>query len=452
MRNIKIDTTMKNIFLAAAVLGGLFFTACNPNEDVYNKLDEAKQPYTELNVAYTINDADYDLAGNKTIKANKAFNDSLAAETYIPKILAKKFLGLGLNSTISVTYNYTGINPSYADKTVFAYTMDAKDYDAIGGTVAAGDCFSPTDSAKKYLPAYLLTINPKVKDKDTLNVIFTFVIPKTDAAPKVTSIKGETYRCSVIKGQPTTWSLVREFRLPEIIGYSLFPSDYYQFGGNIASYSNFSTDYPAEKYLPGFLNWKFPVAVAGDFKVLGYKFNDAVLKKTFFNTAKYVFDGSIWKKEANTELYVNDPINGWMFSTDKRIKMINADYVDILKEESPSMMDKYGTAGYTYGASTYKNNFDWRLSEWKKYAPSRFDGMTDADANQFIVEQTKKGIILLLQRRYPNAQPLVKGVNAYFIVTFETYNNDLSRSYPTWKFQCTAAGSPATFVFVEEVK
>ncbi len=437
---------MKNIFLAATVLGGLFLTACNPNEDIYSKLDDANalKPYTELNVPYTINDVDYDLAGNKTIKEKKAFNDSLLPDVFIPKILTKKFLALKVGSTVSVTYNYTGINPSYVDKTVFAYTMDAKDYDAIGGAVATGDCFSPTDSAKKYLPAYLLTLAPKAKANDTLNVIFTFVIPKIGTTPKVTSIKGETY-----KFDGTAWSLVREFRLPEIIGYSLFPSDYYQFGGNIAYNSNFSVDYPAEKYLPGFLNWKYPVAVAGDFKVLGYKFYDG--KKTYFNTAKYIFDGSLWKKQANTDLYVNDPINGWMFSTDKRIKMVNADYADVLEKDT--LKDSYGTAGYLYGASTYKNNFDLRISAWKAgKGAARFTGMSDDQAKTYITEQVKKGIIVLLQKRYPDAQPLVKGVNAYFIVTFETYNNDLTRSYPTWKFQCTAAGSPATFVFVEAVQ
>lgn len=430
---------MKNIFLAATMLGGLLLTACNPNEDIYNKLDDAsaQKPHTELNVPYTINDADYALAGNSTITKTKTFNDTLPPDIFIPKILTKKFVALKEGSTIAVTYNYVGKNPSFTDKTIFAYEMDAKDYDVIGGNVGKYDYFSTTDSAKNYLPAYLLTVAPKAKSNDTLNVTFKF-------KGATTTTLGETY-----KFNGTTWSLVREFKLLEFIGYALFPSDYYQFGGNIAYNSNFSADFPAEKYLPGFLRWKYPVAVAGDFKILGYKFYDSGLKKTFFNTAKYVYDGSKWQLQANTDQYLRK-VDGWYFDRTIRFKMGYSDY-DVIVKADP-LKDSYGTAGYTYGASIYKSNFDLRVNTWKNYDGARFNGMTDDQAKAFINDQVKKGIILLLQTKYPNAQPIVGGVESYFVVTFETYNNDLSRSYPTYKFQCTAAGSPATFVFVEEVK
>jgi len=430
---------MKNTYIIFALFGSMLFTACNPNKDIYNQLDEQQKPYAELNVPYTIADAEYAWSGNKTVTSYKAFCDTLLPESFIPTILSRKFPALNVNSTVSVTYNYLGNNPSFADKTVFGYKMDTKDYDAIGGNVAKYNNFSKTDSAKWYLPTYLLTLRPNAKSNDTLNVFYVFY-----GSPD--PLNGDTY-----KFDGTVWSFVRSFDVPQYIGYALTPEDYYAIGGTIAANSNFTIDYPASTYLPGFLRWKFPFAVAGDFKIIGYKYYDAVAKITYFNTAKFIFDGSLWQIQANTDQYINTQ-TGWIYDPAIRIIMANADYGIIVTADT--LKDSHSTAGYMYGASTYKNDFDIRVSVWKNYAPSRFTGMSDDQVAAFIIEQVKKGIVILLQTKFPQAQPLIKGVEAYYFVTFVTYDGTGNETL-TYKFQCMAAASgstPPTFEFVEIAK
>jgi hypothetical protein len=48
--------------------------------------------------------------------------------------------------------------------------------------------------------------------------------------------------------------------------------------------------------------------------------------------------------------------------------------------------------------------------------------------------------------------PQVGGIDVHYIVGFETYNDNLSRSYPEAEYRCTAAASgsnPPQFVLIE---
>lgn len=432
---------MKKILLAASVIGGFFLTACNPNEDIYNKLDDAKLPYAEQNVAYILQDADYSLAGNATVTANKAFSNTEGSDTLIPKILAKKFLALKLNSTMDISYNYISRNVA-ADPTVqFGYEFTDADYQSIpNATVNTTKTFnngsSSTTKSTLFLPNFLLSKYPSAADKDTQNVVL-----KNNY-----TINLERY---VFNG--TTWSRLNYVTEFAKIGYTLVSDDYILMQGDVAYRKNFSATVLPDNYLPAFLKVKYPFAVAGTVKFVKYKFfvNSSLTED---RVDQYKYNGSTltWVKIQKTDKFIFSS-TGWIYDPAIRFTLTAEDYLTILKADTKKDNDADITkaSGYEFGSS-YHNNISFNTPDWLTYNPALFTGMTDDQIKAKIVEQVKLGMIVLLQKNYPNATPLVKGVDSFYFLTFATYKGTASKL--TWKFQCTAAGSPATFVFVEAVQ
>ncbi|HQB79000.1 MAG TPA: hypothetical protein PLJ52_11725, partial [Tenuifilaceae bacterium] len=52
---------MKRIFTIGVALAALFFASCEPNEDIYDKLDDMKKPYSE-SISYVLISTDYTTA------------------------------------------------------------------------------------------------------------------------------------------------------------------------------------------------------------------------------------------------------------------------------------------------------------------------------------------------------------------------------------------------------
>ena len=424
---------MKNIFLAATVLSAMFFTACNPNEDIYNKLDDAKKPYAEQNVAYTIADGEYSWAGNSKVTSNKAFSDTEAPDTLIPKILAKKFLALKLNSTVDVSYNYFTRNTAFDSNVRFGYELTDADYQSLGNaTVAANKTFDGTNKSTAFLPAFLLNKYPAAVAKDTQNVVIKYNY----------ALNLERY---VYNG--TAWNRASYTSTFAEIGYTLVPSDFYFMGISGAVDPNFSSSLSPDAYLPNLLKAKYPFAVANAPKFVKYKYYNGSAVEN--RVDQYKYNGSAWVKMQKTDKYIVSS-TGWIYDPAIRFTLTNADYLTILRADTKQDGKPEASAsGYEYGSS-YHNNISFNAPDWLTYNPALFAGMTDDQVKAKIVEQVKLGMIVLLQKNYPNATPLVKGVDSYYFLTFATYKGTASKL--TWKFQCIAAGSPATFKFIEEVK
>ncbi len=59
---------------------------------------------------------------------------------------------------------------------------------------------------------------------------------------------------------------------------------------------------------------------------------------------------------------------------------------------------------------------------------------------------------LMLSLMYPDAQTIVFGAEQTYEITFNTYENDLSKKTYTYKYKCTKEGPSPEFTFVEEMK
>lgn len=432
MQNILKETTMKNIFLAAIVLGGSLLTACNPNEDIYNKLDDAKKPYSEQNVPYTLLDADYSLAGNATVTANKAFSNTEGADTLIPKILAKKFLALKLNSTMDITYNYISRNVATDPNVRFGYELTDADYQSFGNAyVSANKSFNSANKSTDLLPAFLLAKYPTSAVNDTQNVVCKFNF---------------AYNLERYVYNGTTWSRLNYTSDFSKIGYTVVPSDFYLMGISGAADPYFSATLSPDAYIPNFLKVKYPFAVTNAVKFVKYKFANV----NDYRVDQYKYNGTAWLKVLKTDKFIVSS-TGWIYDPAIRFIMNASDYSYILSQDTKHKDDKNG---FEYGSSSQYNNISFNTYDWTttnaKFVPNMFEGLTEAQITAKIAQQVQKGLILLLQHNYPAAQPLVKGVDSFYFVTFTAYKGTAPTM--TYKFQCTAAGSPATFVFVEAVQ
>ena len=88
---------MKRIFTVGVALAALFFASCEPNEDIYDKLDDMKKPYSE-NISYVLISTDYTTASAQPkvdaldstdstttdlIKTQLAFNSRFTPNDYV---------------------------------------------------------------------------------------------------------------------------------------------------------------------------------------------------------------------------------------------------------------------------------------------------------------------------------------------------------------------------------
>ncbi len=423
------------------------FTACNPNEDLYNMLDEMEEPYNEV-IEYTLTESDYNFF-DEVIADHNAFNDTMEAKDFIPDFLASEFLALNLGSRAKVTYNHLLLSPDWWDAG-FGYVLTDEDYEVmIGGGV---DYFTETNPASDHIPEFLNREYPPAQDAsegDQFNIIYNFYF------------EGEyLLYLDTYEYDGENWFLVETVENIPYIGHELTSEDYQNWGGAVASNNYFNEDYPPENYIPVYLKNKFPYSPVDDEKVVKYKYNDGSETKDMID--KYVFDGTKWNFvsyiEERTEQYVFGEM-GWAFDPTVIHIMSSDDYL-YLAEIDPIPHPTYDDFGYYYGASAYYGNFDVRSlarrletdDDGNYYDPELAEIYNNEGVSAALDEMYRRileeGLILLLQHRYPDAVPQVGGIDVHYIVQFETFGDGFMRTYPEAEYKCVEAGDPPQFEFI----
>jgi len=434
---------MKNILYAAVVLGAMFITACEPNADIYDKLDATKDanPYNKK-ITYTLTTADYakTVTGNATVEKYKAFMDSLPAANFIPKVLAKNFAALKLHSEALVTYNYLVPNAALPTP-LFGYELTDADYGTLGNaTVATNKSFDGTNKSTALLPAFLLTKNPLAVATDTQNVVIKY---KYAWNLERYVFDGAAWSRLATNGVFTDFTQ---------IGYELVSADYIAMGGAVASYKNFSSTVLSENYLPIFLKNKYPYAADGSVKAVKFKYYVSSTS-TIDKTETYKLTAGTWAKythpaytiSAKTGQYIYGT-DGWVFDPTVRLTMAAADYqLIVTKDPIPDLV--YTDFAYYYGASGKYGNFDNRISKRKAKNPEMTD-KSDDECITIMMDRLPAAIKVMLEEKYKTAVPTVGGIEVHYFVIYKVYNNDLSYTNYTIEYKCTASGSPATFELV----
>ncbi|MEE4197981.1 MAG: choice-of-anchor J domain-containing protein [Bacteroidales bacterium] len=268
---------------------------------------------------------------------------------------------------------------------------------------------------------------------------------------EVTNEKTPYTKYDVYEYNGTSWEMVEDV-------YHLSSKDYEAMGAP-GDYDSFSSDENPRDYLPNLLKAMYPAAGEGITKILVYDYYTGI-EGTLTLADQYTYTNGEWMSLYNyidqtTQQFIH---NGekWVFDPTVRFTMSGSDYqmiVDYVKTNiSPDFIDSYGTAEYYYGAGSYYSNFDKRISQRLSYEPETFESLSEQEAKDLIDERVQQGIVVLLQNKFPDAVPQVSGIDVHYFVTYETYNNDYSRSYPTVNYRCTQAASgsnPPQFELVE---
>ena len=271
---------MKKILFVLMV--GLIFAGCEPNEELYDKLDEQQGPYNEQ-IAYTLQSADYsrisdlveDSVVSEYIEDNYKFHADHPIKEIFPLFLDDKFPALDKKSKVNLTYDYS---PGYLEKfnDVVVDTLSAANYDTLAtyDTLEFGDDveFLMGEQPDKYLPQLLSNeLRPFAREHTLAQVYYEY---KNDY--NITSLASGFYYLKDDTWQP----------LPGV--YQLSDEDYQSIEGVSNDY--FLTQDAASAYIPVFLKEHFPYANTGDSKVVVYK----VTGRYNITTSQFLLDSSEW--------------------------------------------------------------------------------------------------------------------------------------------------------------
>jgi len=186
---------MKKIYFMVSMVALTLFTACeNFNEKNFPGYDEAAKPTNLITYNYTLTDADYstiskaalkiattnrDSAVATAIAKNKYLLDSVPASTYVPLLLATKYVYADAKSTAMITYNksvpYDTTKISSANK----YTLIADDYISMGtasGQPGQYKNFSASIDPAFYIPIWLKLKNPYAKSGEVKLIRYLFFV------------------------------------------------------------------------------------------------------------------------------------------------------------------------------------------------------------------------------------------------------------------------------------
>ena len=173
---------MKKYIIISFVLG-LLFTACNPNQDIYDEIKNNERPYSEIGLEYTLTSSDYSSAKSialadaenendslwvSYISQYNSFNTEFSAYKYVPSILADNFPALNESSNAVVTFNQY-IGEMYG-KILTVYLND-NDYISMGGDIATNLYFSVPEDLDN-LPGFLLNKLSNAKANDYVEVFY----------------------------------------------------------------------------------------------------------------------------------------------------------------------------------------------------------------------------------------------------------------------------------------
>ena len=442
----KKNSIMKHISIFSIIAGLLFMTGCDPNKELYEELDRAQQPYHKA-IEYTLLPADYTSVGG-VVSSIQAFTEAHPAMDYVPGMLSRKFIALNLGSSAMVHYNFLLADPLWLHAG-FGYELTEADYAGLGVPGA----FSPSILAKDNIPGFLRKEFRDAQPGDQINIIYNF----QEGASVVKNL-------DVFEFDGAEWKWLETREDIPFVGVEMQAGDYEAFGGDIALYGNFSDAYPPETYVPVWLRNAFPYAVAGDEQVVKYKMFSGGMAVD--RIGHFAFDGLVWEKSSDivprSEQYVFGE-QGWAFDPTTRFIMTQSDYM-FLAVIDPIPHATFNDFGYYYGASAFFSNFDMRLvarrtskdpdgNYWDPALGAIFDqDGHEAAVNEMFRRIVEEGLIKLLQHNYPQAIPQSGGIDVHYIIGFETFNDNFSRSYLEAEYICTAPAvgdTPPQFELIE---
>ena len=193
---------MKKIYFIVSIAVLALFTSCDDfNEKNFPGYDQAAKPTNFVMYNYTLVDADYstiskaalkvaatknDSALAKAIATNKFLLDTVPASTYVPFLLATKYLYADAKSTVMVTYNKSVPYDTTKIATANKLSLQDSDYVAMGKLANEPGQYKNFSSAidpNFYIPIWLkltkqMNMTPYLKAGETRLIRYKFYTGK----------------------------------------------------------------------------------------------------------------------------------------------------------------------------------------------------------------------------------------------------------------------------------
>lgn len=151
---------------------GVFATACDPMDEIYNEIDAEGTTNVQTMSEYVLTDTDYETisttAGKaattdaekalaSAVKTDKALNEFASAEKYVPALIAKMLPSWERGSSVGVTYKYQNSPSDFVleCRNVTNAALSNKDYEAVWGEGSPVKFLSPAHAPADVLPAWL---------------------------------------------------------------------------------------------------------------------------------------------------------------------------------------------------------------------------------------------------------------------------------------------------------
>ena len=436
---------MKKIFFLSIIASLLLIISCNPNEELYKEHDEAIDNSYNEKIDYILTDNDYStisgwaLANSltsedstiaKAIDTYSAFAFDSMVAVYVPDLLSQTFIALDSSSVVRLQYDF---DYSLILDNEKKYTLKNVDYTTIGGAVADSVFFWADELPEDHIPDFLLDKFPDAENED-----FFVVKYKYKENNSVSFIRG-FYLFS--EGE---WNINRS-------AYILVDEDY-EFMGEPGDEHKFSDDYPPGDYLPTFMTIKYPYANPEDEKIIIYDYSGA---STAVHYTKYFYDGVAWNNfEQKDNQFIHDG-SEWQFDPTVKLFITATDFQLIVNYVNDNIgseyVSSYGNNDFYTGASAYYSNFDLRIVKRRENIPQDFpESMSDEDALALAWERLYEGLEMLLMVKYPDAVPVLGGLDVHYFLSFDVFNDDYAHIYYTVEYKCTGSGNPPTFEMVTE--
>ena len=281
-------------FIYLLPIMALFFSACNPMDEIYTAID-AQQQVISGETTFTLTDDDY-----STLNKNYGnFNSVDEAKTMIPGLLTKKYPVWGKGSLAAVSFNIYA--PKKTEKSLEIYTVTTADYDAYPDT----EKYNNFDKMSQVY-RFLNDTYPAPADRMLVSLSYKFYSG------------GVNYLNNGFLYLNGEWNLIQGFT-----------DDEYRAMGE--SYPNFSNLDEAKAKVPVFLSDKFKYdnKSAGDIEAIMYKlYVGGGVTESY--VMYFTYDGVSWSKYTNeiveTVKFGHDG-NTWVPDNTIKYTLVGADYV-----------------------------------------------------------------------------------------------------------------------------
>lgn len=374
------------------------------------------------------------------------------------KLLYTIAIAIGLTSCYDVNDEiYDDLKPATIEKEVVEYTLEAADYETIGKLaedfVEKNYLANKTkeDTAKaKDITVYLKAAKSFNKDVDANAVIPFF-------------LEDKYYSLNV--GSSITVNYLYYYAPDEIDGFTidtLQSADYKLMGtsaGTPGQYNNFSNSTRVENYLPKFYTQKYPFAKLGDKRAAHIKYYKGY--STYYvipleykeNGWEIIYKSSTFGVDKSRKVVVDPTVVFTMNKSDFEFIVQAARDDASIKKEWFRNSDKSENSEYFYGASSHYGNFEIRNSKRTDFGVE-YDGKaaadyTDAELTEKVMKYLKKGLTIMLAKKFPDATIKKDGLDVFYEVTFKYYNGSSDQGYMTAKARVKTE-SPLEFEITED--